>query len=170
MSLTQSFNAAAAASSPLALGVSPADLGRQLLDLVKRPMDGASANLNINQEAQDLLRKGASLDVRDEQHGRTAVIWATIHCRAKILGAILEKQPALDARGDDGMTAMDHALKNKNRLAIGLLQKAQGEAKARLMQDLGDVRSRRDFVPMKPMNVQKRHHNTLNRHGQGKRG
>lgn len=170
MSLSQSFNAAAAASSPIALGASPADLGRQLLDLVKRPMDGASTNLNINQDAQNLISKGASLDVRDEQHGRTAVIWATIHCRAKILGAILEKQPALDARGDDGMTAMDHAVKSKNKLAIGLLQKALGDAKARLMQDLSDVRSRRDFAPMKPMNVQKRRHNMLNHHGQGKRG
>ncbi len=170
MSLSQSFNAAAAGTSPIALGASPVDLGRQLLGLVKRPMDGASGNLNINTEAQELLRKGASLEVRDEEHGRTAVIWATIHCRAKILGAILEKFPALDARGDDGMTAMDHAVKNKNKLAIGLLQKAQGEAKARLMQDLGDVRSRRDFSPMKPMNVQKRRHNMLNHHGQGKRG
>lgn len=163
MSLSQSFNTAAA--NPIAPGTSPAVLGYALLDLVKRPMDGASGNLNINADAQELIRKGASLDVRDEQHGRTAVIWATIHCRAKILGTILEKLPALDARGNDGMTAMDHALKNKNKLAIGLLQKAQGEAKARLMQDLGDVRSRRDFAPLKPANIRKRRHEQPGRHG-----
>lgn len=167
MSLVQPFNDAAV-GTPLVLET-PADLGRQLLDLVKRPLDGNSANLHINERAQDLLRRGAALDVKDSEYGRTAVIWATIHCRAKILGSILAQHPALDTRGNDSLCALDHAVKNRNKLAIGLLQKAQADAHQRLMQDLADVTSRRDFTPLKPANIRKRRHEILNPHGQGRR-
>lgn len=167
MSLMQPFNAAAA-GQPLVLETA-ADLGVQLLDLVKRPLDGNKANLNINERAQDLLRRGAALDIKDPEQGRTAVIWATVNCRAKILGAILDRHPALDARGNDGLSALDHALKKKDKLAIGLLQQAQADARKRLMQELGDVTSRRDFTPLKPANIRKRRHELINPHGQGRR-
>lgn len=163
MNLSQTFNAAASGNLPTFAAPTSADgLGRQLLDLVSRPMDGHAKNLNITEQAQELIRNGADLNMRDSAQARTPLIWATVYCRAKILGAILAQDPDLNARGTDGMTALDHAKKNKNRLALQLLEKAQARQREQLMQELHDMRSRRDFSALKPAKVRKR-----GRNGQG---
>lgn len=153
MGLANAFNAAAGS------GFAPLDrkaLGQELIDLARRPMDGASQNLNINQRAQELLDKGADVSVTDAEQGRTALIWAAHSGRLRILEAIIKREPNLNARGKDGLSAMDVAVRNKNKQVIDMLKKAQDAARAKLIEELGDMRSRRDFTPLKPVNIHKR--------------
>lgn len=153
MSLANAFNAAAGNTAP------PVDrqaLGRELVELASRPMDGSSQNINITQRVEALLNAGADLSVRDEKHGRTALIWAAHYCRARILGAILDRKPNLHARDNDGLSAMDHAVRGKNKVGINMMQKALDTERAELMAELGDMSSRRDFTPLRPANIKKR--------------
>ncbi|HCS22735.1 MAG TPA: hypothetical protein DIW20_03210 [Rhodospirillaceae bacterium] len=168
MSLANAFNNAAAGAPFVPLDRKA--LGQELIDLARRPMDGASQNLNINQRAQELLDKGADITVTDAEHGRTALIWAVQSGRLRIVEAILKHEPNLNARGNDGQSAMDIALKNpnKNKQIVDLLRKAQDAARAKLIEELNDMRSRRDFTPLKPLNIQKRPHRRGN-NGQGRR-
>ncbi len=51
---------------------------------------------------------------------------------------------------------MDHAVRGKNKVGINIMQKALDDARAQLMAEIGDMSSRRDFTPLRPLNVHKR--------------
>lgn len=109
-------------------------MGQELIALVSRPLDGASANKTLADEVQALLDAGASLEERDDK-SMTALMWAARHYRKKIFNAVMAKEPDLLATDNDGMTALDHAIKKKKKPAIAALEKPTEAAKKKLWGD-----------------------------------
>lgn len=152
MSLAGQFNTAASAqASP-----SPYSLGLELLALTQRKQDGASGNHTINDDAIALVEKGASLTVTDAKHGRTPLMWASIYCRHKIIRAILSRNPNILAQDNDGKTALDLARKFKKKPAIELLEAAEVQRRAQVMQEAKDVTTKRETKIFKPLHLKKR--------------
>lgn len=157
MSLSQSFNQASyATAAPAPAAATPQMLGQELLDLVSRPMDGNSANLNISTRSKELIDKGADLTQRDATHGRTALIWTAIYFRTFIMRGIIDKGADLDAQDNDGKTAIDHATALKIKPAIEILQKAKDDIRAQVLKEARDMTTRRDFSAMRPLALRKR--------------
>lgn len=150
MSLTNTFNGATALPPP----VDRQALGRALLELAGRPMDGNSQNLNINQRAEELIRGGADIEVTDAQ-GRTPLLCAAKAGRLRIVDMLLAAGANIGHRDNDGRSALDMARRN-NKKVIESLKNAEQAFRARLRQEMGDVTSRRDFTPLRPLNVHKR--------------
>lgn len=155
MSLSQSFNQASQ-NGPAAPVVTPQTLGQELIDLVSRPMDGNSANLNISTRSKELIDQGADLTQRDATHGRTALIWTAIYFRTFILRGIIDKGADLDAKDNAGKTAIDHATELKIKPAIEILQKAKDDIRAQILKEARDMTSRREFSAMRPLALRKR--------------
>lgn len=161
MSLMDHFNNQANAETP----PSPYSLGLELLELVQRKKDGASANRNINEDAIDLIERGAALGVKDLQHGRDVLMWASINFRQKILHAILDRNPDILAQDNDGKTALDLARQFKQKPAIELLEGAEIQRRIQVMREAKDVTTKRETKVFKPLHLKKR-----SGQGQGQNG
>lgn len=103
------------------------ELGQELIALVSKPLDGAQGNMTLAERSLALLEQGAALEARDAE-GMTPLMWAARHYRRKIFNAVMEHNPDLLAVDNAGMTALDHAKKKKQKLAIPVLEKAFAKA------------------------------------------
>lgn len=157
MSLAGTFNDAAAIPPP----VDRQALGRALLELAGRPMDGNSQNLNINQRAEELIRGGADIEVTDAQ-GRTPLLCAAKVGRLRIVDMLLAAGAKIGHRDNENKSALDIARRN-NKKVIESLKKAEQALRV----ELSDMSSRRDFVPLRPVNVHKRRRPHAPGQGQG---
>lgn len=143
MALAQAFNTASQ-------NTTAADAA-ELLMLLQRKCDGSSQNLGLYERAIELIKNGASLSVTDAEHGRTPLMWASFHCRAKVLDEILPRTDNPMVTDKEGKTALDHARKRKHQPAIERLEKAEGQYRQRLLAELQDVSTKRDTKVMKTL-------------------
>jgi len=152
MSLTTHFNATARAeATPTAQ-----EMGQQLLALVQRRRDGAPGNHDLNERAIELVAKGASLTVTDPEHGRTPLMWASVHCRHRIIRAILAREPDILQRDKDQKTALDLARQYKEKPAIELLEEAETKRRAKVMAEAKNVTTARATAIRKPLRIKKK--------------
>lgn len=151
MSLLGDFNSAAA----LPPSVDRQALGRELLELAARPMDGTAKNLGISQRLEELLAEGADLEVTDEQ-GRTPLLCAAKSGRLRILDAVIKGGANIRHRDKNGACARDLVLK-KNKRILQSLEKAEEALQGQLRQEASDPSSRHDVTVLRPLNIRKRH-------------
>ncbi|MDP2205654.1 MAG: hypothetical protein Q8K65_05050 [Alphaproteobacteria bacterium] len=161
MSLLGDFNTAAAPSPP----IDRQAMGRELLALAARPMDGNSQNLNLTVRAETLVHTGADLEVTDD-NGRTPLLCAAKSGRLRILDAIIAGGANTRHRDKDGATARD-LVARKNKKIIQSLEKAEEKLKETLRQEARDTSSRRDFSALRPLKVHKRKPRPRGGQGQG---
>jgi len=151
MAMADAFNTAAHAS----VGVTTATLSAELLEILQRKRDGNSDNLGLNERAIELIQQGASLTATDDTHKRTALMWASIHCRAKVLDEILPRTKNPLVTDADGKTALDHAREHKHKPAIERLEKAESAYRQRLLAEAQDVTTKRDTKIMRTLVLKK---------------
>jgi len=150
MNLLGDFNTAAANPS----SADRQEMGRELLALAARPMDGNPQNLNLTVRAETLVREGADLEVTDNK-GRTPLLCAAKSGRLRILDAIIAGGANIHHRDHDGATARD-LVTRKNKKIIQSLEKAAEALKEKLRQEACDTSLRRDFSALRPLKVHKR--------------
>jgi hypothetical protein len=152
MSITAHFNTKAKGPAR----PTPQSMGLELLALVQRKRDGSSENLTLNERAIALVEQGASLTVSDPEHGRTPLMWATIHCRPRIISAILAQAPDLLQRDKAQKTALDLARQFKSKPAIELLEEAEKQYRAKILEETKNVATRRATAIRKPLNIKRK--------------
>lgn len=152
MSLAADFNAATKAQTlPTAQ-----ELGHQLLALVQRPRDGATGNSTLHDRAFALIDQGASLTVTDPEYGRSPLMWASIHCRHRLIRAILAREPDILQRDKEDKTALELARQFKNKPAIELLEEAEMKRRAKVVEEATNIATERVTVIRKPLSVKKK--------------
>jgi hypothetical protein len=161
VSLLGNFNTAAAPTPP----IDRQGMGRELLTLAARPMDGNAQNLNLTVRAEELVSAGADLEVTDE-NGRTPLLCAAKSGRLRILDAIIAGGANIRHRDKNGASARDLAAR-KNKKIIQSLEKTEETLQRQLRQEASDPAARRDVLVLRPLNVRKRHGHRPQGQGQG---
>ncbi|TAL28297.1 MAG: ankyrin repeat domain-containing protein [Alphaproteobacteria bacterium] len=106
------------------VSATPQELGAMLIKLIKTPKDGASGNITLVERCRELLDDGADLETRDGK-GMTPLIWASANFRAKILQLLIDHGADAYAVDNDGLSAIDHAQRRKQKPALLMLKTAQ---------------------------------------------
>ncbi|MBI1215109.1 MAG: hypothetical protein GC185_04730 [Alphaproteobacteria bacterium] len=128
-------------------------LGRELLKELGTPRNGASGNAGLEARVMALLEQGAPLDARDGE-GMTPLMWASYHCRHRLVTELVARGAKLHDRDNAGKTALDHARAKKQKPAIKILTEA---AKKQLDAELADLSVKKPLAIFKqPLQVRRR--------------
>lgn len=106
------------------VSATPQELGNMLIALIKTRKDGASGNITLVERCRELLDDGADIETRDAK-GMTPLMWASANFRAKILQLLVDRGANAHAQDSDGLSALDHAQKKKQKPAVLMLKTAQ---------------------------------------------
>ena len=79
-------------------------MGRELRKLNRALLDAVVLCNKV--EIRRLLKAGAEVDARDEEHNEAAIILAAKFCNAEILELLLAAGAKIEARDDQGRTAL----------------------------------------------------------------
>ncbi|MEZ0223565.1 MAG: ankyrin repeat domain-containing protein [Alphaproteobacteria bacterium] len=106
------------------VSATPQELGSMLIALIKTRKDGASGNITLFERCKELLDDGADLETRDKK-GMTPLMWAGANFRVKILQLLIDRGANAHAQDEDGLSALDHAQRKKQKPAVLMLKTAQ---------------------------------------------
>lgn len=132
------------------VSATPQELGSMLIALIKTRRDGASGNITLLERCKELIDDGADLETRDDR-GMTPLLWASANFRAKILQMLIDHGADAYAVDKNGLSAIDHAQRRKQKPAVLMLKTAQ------MVQFYRDLEEglRREPVFKKPLQLNK---------------
>jgi ankyrin repeat protein len=136
------------------VSATPQELGAMLIQLIRTPRDGASGNITLVERCRELLDDGADLETRDAK-GMTPLIWASANFRAKILQLLIDRGADAYAVDKDGLSAIDHAQRKKQKPAVLMLKTAQ---MVQLYKNLEHVELQKPVSVRKPLKLKKSAH------------